>query len=44
VREVHAVVSDWRKVARKLRIPARSLAAYASAFDHPLMDEAARVG
>jgi serine/threonine-protein kinase HipA len=43
VREVHAVVSDWRKVARKLRIPARSLAAYASAFDHPLMAEAARV-
>ncbi|MFM1748064.1 MAG: hypothetical protein RLZZ188_1730 [Verrucomicrobiota bacterium] len=43
VREVHAVVADWRKAARKLRIPARTLDAYASAFEHPLMDEAAKL-
>lgn len=43
VREVHAAVADWRKVAKKLRIPARTLGAYASAFEHPLMDEAAKL-
>lgn len=41
VREVFSVLSDWRKAAKKLRIPARTLDAYASAFEHPLMDEAA---
>ena len=40
LREVHAAVADWRKVAKKLRIPASTLEAYASAFEHPLMDEA----
>ena len=43
VREVHAVVADWRKAAKTLRIPARTLSAYASAFEHPLMDEAAKL-
>lgn len=43
VREVHAAIVAWRKVAKKLRIPARTLAHYASAFDHPLMDEAAQL-
>jgi serine/threonine-protein kinase HipA len=43
VREVHAVVADWRKAAKKLRIPARTLDAYASAFEHPLMDEAVKL-
>ncbi len=43
VREVHAVVADWRKAAKKLRIPARTLDAYASALEHPLMDEAAKL-
>jgi len=43
VREVHAVVTDWRKVARKLHIPAHTLGAYASAFEHPLIDEAANL-
>jgi serine/threonine-protein kinase HipA len=43
VREVHAVVADWRTAAKKLRIPARTLNAYASAFEHPLMDEAAKL-
>ncbi len=43
VREVHAAVSDWRKVAKKLRIPARTTSAYASAFEHPLMNETAKL-
>lgn len=43
VREVHAGVAGWRKAAKKLRIPARTLDAYASAFEHPLMDEAAKL-
>ena len=40
VREVFPAVADWRKIAKKLRIPARTLDAYASAFEHPLMDQA----
>lgn len=43
VRDVFAIVSDWRKAAKKLRISARTLDAYASAFDHPLMDEAEKL-
>jgi len=43
VREVHAVVVNWRTLAKKLRIPARTLGAYASAFEHSLMDEAAKL-
>jgi serine/threonine-protein kinase HipA len=41
--EVHTVVSGWRKTGRKLRLKASTLDVYASAFDHPLMDEAGRV-
>jgi serine/threonine-protein kinase HipA len=33
-----------REAAKKLRIPARTLDAYATAFEHPLMDEAAKLG
>jgi len=40
--EVLAVVSGWRKTARQLRIKASTLDAYATAFEHPLRDEAAR--
>jgi len=40
VREVFSSVADWRKTAKKLRISARTLDAYASAFEHPLMDQA----
>ena len=40
LREVHAAVSGWRKTARQLRIKASTLDAYATAFEHPLMDEA----
>jgi serine/threonine-protein kinase HipA len=42
VAEVHAAVADWRKTAKKLRLPSRTLETYATAFDHPLMQEAAR--
>jgi serine/threonine-protein kinase HipA len=39
-REVFVAVSSWRKIGRQLRIKASCLDAYASAFEHPLMDEA----
>ena len=39
LREVFTAVSGWRKTGRQLRIKASTLDAYASAFDHPLMDE-----
>ena len=42
--EVHAAAADWRKTAKKLRIPARTLSGYASTFEHPLMDEDAKLG
>jgi serine/threonine-protein kinase HipA len=41
--EVHTAVSAWRKTGRKLRLKASALDVYASAFDHPLLDEAGRV-
>ena len=40
LREVFTAVSGWRKTGRQLRIKAATLDAYASAFEHPLMDEA----
>lgn len=40
LREVFVTVSGWRKVGRQLRLKASTLDAYASAFVHPLMDEA----
>jgi len=40
LREVFMAVSGWRKTARKLRLPAATLDAYVSAFEHPLLDEA----
>ena len=43
LREVLAAVSDWRKTGRQLRLKAHTLDAYATAFDHPLMDEARRL-
>lgn len=42
VADVHAAIADWRKTAKKLRLPARTLETYTTAFDHPLMQEAAR--
>ncbi|HTI72997.1 MAG TPA: type II toxin-antitoxin system HipA family toxin [Candidatus Limnocylindria bacterium] len=40
LREVYAAVSAWRKVARQYNLKASTLDAYASAFDHRLMEEA----
>ena len=38
--DVVEAVSSWRKIGRKLHLRAATLDAYASAFEHPLMDEA----
>jgi serine/threonine-protein kinase HipA len=43
LREVVAAVRSWRETARKLRLKAGAVAAYASAFEHALVDEAARL-
>jgi serine/threonine-protein kinase HipA len=43
LREVFTAVSGWRKTGRKLRIKASTLDAYASAFEHSLMDETRRL-
>ena len=43
LREIFTAVSAWRKTGRKLRLKAATLDAYASAFDHELMDEARRL-
>jgi len=40
LRVVFTAVSGWRKTGRQLRLKASTLDAYASAFAHPLMDEA----
>ena len=40
LREVFTAVSAWRKTGRRLRLTASTLDTYASAFEHPLMDEA----
>lgn len=43
LREVHTAVADWRKAAKKLRIPGYTLDAYASAFEHPLIEDAGAI-
>lgn len=40
LRHVLTAVSGWRKTGRQLRLKASTLDTYASAFEHPLMDEA----
>jgi serine/threonine-protein kinase HipA len=40
--EVFSAVSSWHKTGRQLRLKASTLDAYASAFMHPLMEEAER--
>jgi len=40
LREVLVAVADWRKVGKQLRLKAATLDAYATAFDHPLLEEA----
>lgn len=43
LREVFDAISGWRKAGRQLRLKAATLDAYATAFEHPLMDEARRL-
>lgn len=43
LREVVSAVTDWRQTGRQLRLKANTLDAFASAFDHPLMEEARRL-
>ena len=43
LREVLAAVNDWRQIGHQLRLKASTLGAYASAFDHPMMEEARRL-
>lgn len=40
LREVLATITDWRKTGHQLRLKATTLDAYASAFEHPMMEEA----
>jgi hypothetical protein len=40
LRQSLAAVSAWRKTGRQLRLPAGTLNTYASAFEHPLREEA----
>lgn len=43
LRKLMMVVSDWRKIGRRIGIKASTLDSYGSAFEHPLMDEARRL-
>lgn len=43
LREVFTAVGEWRDTGKGLRLKAATLNAYASAFENPLMDEAARL-
>lgn len=43
LREVLAAVGDWRQTARRLRLSAGSVAAYASAFEHSFLEEAKKL-
>lgn len=43
LRDVFTAVSAWRQLGRRLHLKASTLEAYASAFEHELMDEARRL-
>jgi len=43
LREVFVAVSGWRAAGKRLKLKAPTLDAYASAFQHPLMDEARQI-
>jgi serine/threonine-protein kinase HipA len=43
LREVLAVIVQWRKTGRQLRLKSSTLDAYATAFDHPLVAEAKKL-
>jgi serine/threonine-protein kinase HipA len=40
LRRIHRAVSSWRKVGQRLRFDTKTLAPYATAFEHALADEA----
>ena len=44
LRKIHQALTGWRRTGKRLRLGAGTLGAYATAFEHPLMDEAARLG
>ncbi len=43
LRRIHRTVSNWRGLGKRLRIDAKTLAPYATAFEHALADEAGRL-
>jgi len=43
LREVFTAVAGWRQTARRLRLKGATVEAYASAFEHELMEEARRL-
>lgn len=43
LRKVHRIVSNWRGMGKRLRLEAKTLAPYATAFEHALMEEAERL-
>lgn len=43
LREVFEAVSSWRETGMRLRIKASTLAAYQTAFEHPMVEEARRI-
>ncbi len=43
LREVFTAVAAWRQTAKRLRLNGATVEAYASAFEHKLMDEARRL-
>ncbi len=43
LRRIHRTVSNWRSKAKRLRLDTKTLAPYATAFEHALMDEAGRL-
>jgi serine/threonine-protein kinase HipA len=40
LREIYTAASRWRTIGKQLKMSANTLAAYATAFEHPLMEEA----
>jgi|GEM_PF-2871257 len=43
LQEVLAPVRQWRQTARRLRLSAGTISAYASSFDNALVDEASKL-
>lgn len=43
LRRIHRAVSKWREVGKRLRLEAKTLAPFATAFEHALAEEASRL-